>query len=683
MTKKTHLPRLFIFIVTLLVSTTSALAQRELFPLPSAIKNNVEFWKKVYAVYPSNKVLIHDTDDLSIIYEVIDLYTPGVDDQLSYREQWRKVEDVKRAYRLVLLNMASGKIDPARASERERRALEIFGREHDGARIRRAAYNVRGQQGLRDRFLLGLQRSGLYRDAIAAIFLEHGLPEELIMLPHVESSFNYQAYSKLGAAGMWQFTRSTGRLYLTINYDVDDRLDPIRSTAAAAKLLKHNYDVLRSWPLAITAYNHGPNGMKRAKALHGGDFNEIYNEYRSRTFGFASKNFYAEFLAALDVATNHQKYFGRVDFHAPTEFVTFENQSYMTVNTLLETFNMDRDEFREFNPALRPPVLNSQRRIPRGYPIRLPKKPGVDMYAAYASIDPHLKYTDQVKSEFYQVRRGDNLASIARRFGVSQNRLVEYNNLSSAQRIYAGEVLKIPPTDAQLLASTESLARSATAKKAEPIQMTSSTTMAIAEAPVVSDASPPEAAIDLVESERILTLDLPVPQPVVKEEKRPPVIVEETAEELPIESEWLLVEAEETLGHYATWLEVPTQRLREINGLRYAQEIQIGQRIRLTFQRVSAREFYHRRLEYRRSIEEDFFTTFKVDTTQVHTVARGQNIWMICNDIYQLPMWLIVKYNSDRDLTRLNMGDQLVIPVVSPANPDAMVNSAPTPVDQQ
>jgi membrane-bound lytic murein transglycosylase D len=424
-------------------------------------------------------------------------------------------------------------------------------------------------------------------------------------------------------------------------------------------------------------------GMKRAKALHGADFNEIYNEYRSRSFGFASKNFFAEFLAALEVATNHQKYFGKVDFHAPTEFVTFENQSYMTVNTLLETFNMDLNEFREFNPALRPPVLNSQRRIPRGYPIRLPKKRGVDMYAVYASIDPHLKYTDQVKSEFYQVRRGDNLASIARRYSVSQNRLVEYNNLSSAQHIYAGEVLKIPPTDSQLLASTESLARSAAAKKVEVLQMTSSTTMASAEPPVVSDASSPEAAINLVEKERILTLDLPIPQPVLKEEKRPPVVVEEAVEELPIESEWLLVEAEETLGHYATWLEVPTQRLREINGLRYAQEIQIGQRIRLTFQRVSAREFYHRRLEYRRSIEEDFFTTFKVDTTQVHTVARGQNIWMISNDIYQLPMWLIAKYNSDRDLTRLNKGDQLVIPVVSPANPDAMVNSAPAPVDQQ
>lgn len=683
MTKKMQLASRLFFLLLIVASMTSAYAQQQLFPLPSAIKNNIEFWKQVYAVYPSNKVLIHDIDDLSIIYEVMDLYTPGVDDELSYRQQWRKVEDVKRAYRLILLNLASGTIDRSLATGREKRAIEAFSSGTDAARIRRAAYNVRGQQGLKDRFLQGLKRSGLYKDAIEAIFLEHGLPQELIMLPHVESSFNYQAYSKLGAAGMWQFTRSTGRMYLTINYDVDDRLDPIRSTAAAAKLLKHNYDVLGSWPLAITAYNHGPNGMKRAKALHGDNFNRIYNDYRSRSFGFASKNFYAEFLAALEVATNHEKYFGKVYFHAPSDFVTFENQSYLTVNTLLESFRMDLNEFREFNPALRPPVLNSQRRIPRGYPIRLPKKPGVDMQAVYASIDPHLKYSDQIKSEFYQVRRGDNLASIARRFGVSQNRLVEYNNLVNAQRIYAGEILKIPPTDAQLLASTETLASSAAAKKAETAyEVAAPAPTTIAEAPTVTDVSSPEATIDLVESERILTLDLPVPQPVVKEEKRLPAIVEQGAEEQPIQSEWILVEPEETLGHYATWLEVPTQRLREINGLRYAQEIQIGQRIRLTFQKVTAEEFHHQRLEYKRSLEEDFFTTYKVDTTQVHTVARGQNIWMICNDIYQLPMWLIAKYNSERDLDRLQLGDQLVIPVVSPANADAVLNPATVPAEQ-
>lgn len=669
MRKKLDLIRTSVFFLLTLGGTVSATAQETLFPVPEAIKKNVEFWKKVYAVYPSHKVLIHDTDDLGIIYEAIDLYKPGEDDKLTYRQQWRKVEEVKREYRLILLNLAYGRLNPNQTNDRERRILNFFGRETRVERLRRAAYNVRGQQGLQDRFLLGLKRSGLYRDAIEATFLEHGLPQELIILPHVESSFNYQAYSKLGAAGIWQFTRATGRRYLTINYDVDDRLDPIRSTEAAAELLKHNYDELGSWPLAITAYNHGLNGMKRAKAQCGEDFDKIYNEYRSRSFGFASRNFYAEFLAALEVASNYQNHFGVVEFHEPAEFVTIDNQSYLTVNTLLETFDLEMSEFRDFNPALRPPVLNSQRRIPRGYPIRLPKKEGVDIRTLYARIDPNLQYEEQVKSEFYQVRRGDNLAVIARRLRVSESRLAEYNNLFNAHRIYAGQILKIPPTGEQLLASA------GPARAPEVAKENVTAPIAMAEAPITSDAANPDTPVNLVERERILTLDLPAPQPVVTEESRRAAAASEFSRTaLPVPSEWIRVEAEETLGHYATWLEVPTQRLRELNGLRYAEEIHIGQRIRLSFQKVSAEEFHRRRLEYLRSLEEDFFSTYRVDTTQTHIVGRGQNIWVICNDIYQLPMWLVAKYNADRDLNRLQTGDQLVIPVVSPTNPTTAPN---------
>ena len=647
--------------------TATIMAQEPLFPKPEVIKDNVDFWIKVYAVYPSEKVIIHDADNLGTIYEVIDFYKPGEEERMTYRQLWRRVEDVKREYRYILLNLAAGKLDPSRLSEREQRAVNYFGRETDTARIRRAAYNVRGQQGLQDRFLLGLQRSGLYRDAIEATFLEHGLPEELIMLPHVESSFNYQAYSKMGAAGLWQFTRSTGRAYLAINYEVDDRLDPIRATEAAAKLLRHNYDQLGTWPLAITAYNHGLNGMKRARAQLGTDFNRIYRDYRSRTFGFASRNFYAEFLAALEVAANYTKYFGPVAFHRPAEFVEINNQAYITVNTLIETFDLDLSEFRDLNPALRPPVLNSERRIPRGYPIRVPQKEGVDIRRVSAQIDPNLKFEEQVKSEFYQVRRGDNLTTVAARLRVSPSRLAEYNSLNNQRRIYAGQILKVPPAEAQLLASAETVSRPALPAKEE-----APAPAPVVEAPPATDGAAIETPVNLVERERIATLDLPVPPPANRDEPAP-VTAEPSAThvETPPTSEWILVEAEETLGHYASWLSVSTQRLRELNGLRYAQEMHVGQRIRLSFQNVSAEEFHRRRLEFQRSIEEDFFSTYRVDTTQTHIVGRGQNIWMICNDIYQLPMWLVAKYNTDRDLTRLQTGEQLVIPVVSPTNPGA------------
>jgi membrane-bound lytic murein transglycosylase D len=193
----------------------------ELFPMPVEIAANVEFWRKVYADYPTNTVLIHDTGDLSIIYEVIELRglaDSAVSSSAAYRNEWRKLERVKDDYRSILNRLASRQLDLTTLSPREKRVVEIYGADANPHRLRTAASSIRAQQGLKDRFHLGLQRSGLYRDFIEGVFSQNGLPVELIMLPHVESSFNYQAYSKVGAAGIWQFMRSTGRLFMTINY---------------------------------------------------------------------------------------------------------------------------------------------------------------------------------------------------------------------------------------------------------------------------------------------------------------------------------------------------------------------------------------------------------------------------------------------------------------------------------
>ncbi len=656
--------------------------------MPAEIAANVVFWSKIYAEYPTNKVLIHDTQDLSIVYEIIELKglaDSAVQSSAAYRQEWRKLDGVKEEYGAILRRFAAGQLDLANLSRREKRVVEIFGANADPNRLLRAAGSIRAQQGLKDRFHLGLERSGLYRDFIEAIFSQYGLPNELVMLPHVESSFNYQAYSKVGAAGIWQFMRSTGRLFLTINYDVDDRLDPIRATEAAAKLLRINYKDLGSWPLAITAYNHGLNGMRRAKALYGDDFGRIYREYESRSFGFASRNFYAEFLAALYVATNYENYFGDVQFHRPVQFIEIATEHYLTVNSVLETYKIDRETFRQLNPALRPPVMNSQRRIPKGYTLRLPKLPEAESSALLARIDPGLKYEEQVQSDWYRVKRGDNLTAIARQNNISIKALAEYNNISQNARLNAGQILKIPPAGTSLLASAAPPPATKLPETTTPAENTAAAPPLTVTTPVFTDAASSEAEIEplaRVEREAIVTLDIaPAAKPELKTtgenvvggsgETRPtpppvPLPSQRRAEPL---SEWIHVEAEETLGHYATWLEISTKRLRELNGLRYNQDIRIGQRIRLSYERVSAEEFQRRRYEYQRSLEEDFFSNYTVDSMRTHKVGRGQNIWQICTDIYQVPMWLVVKYNPDRDLSKLHAGDTLSIPVVLPVNP--------------
>ena len=149
------------------------------------------------------------------------------------------------------------------------RSLTLWGADASRARLLEAAEWVRFQLGQADRFREGLERSGRWESHIARTFAELGLPPELAALPHVESSFTPTAYSKVGASGLWQFMRSTGRLYMRVDDTVDERLDPFRSTEAAAQLLANNYRALGTWPLAITAYNHGTAGMRRARDTMG------------------------------------------------------------------------------------------------------------------------------------------------------------------------------------------------------------------------------------------------------------------------------------------------------------------------------------------------------------------------------------------------------------------------------
>jgi membrane-bound lytic murein transglycosylase D len=119
--------------------------------------------------------------------------------------------------------------------------------------------------------------------------------------------------SSAGALGIWQFTRSTGREFLKITRYRDDRLDPVRSTEAAAELLLSNYQALGSWPLAITAYNYGTAGMERAASEFGSDYVKIVQNYTGEHFGFAVKNYYAEFLAADQVYRYQDKYFPGIE----------------------------------------------------------------------------------------------------------------------------------------------------------------------------------------------------------------------------------------------------------------------------------------------------------------------------------------------------------------------------------
>ena len=403
------------------------------FTVPSGMESRVNFWKKVYTQYSTHHVLIHDQDNLDIIYKVVYIG----DKVLSSRGRDRKLRPHIRKIKKTLRKLARVKNVDNLNPEEER----IYNLVKNN--FYKAARNLRVQLGQSDRFREGMKRSGLYMKEIKRIFREVGVPVELAVLPHVESSFQLQAYSSAGAAGIWQFTRSTGRRYMKVGYEVDERRDPIIAAYAAAKLLKYNYRELNSWPLAITAYNHGANGMRRAKKRHGNDIVKIIENYKSRRFGFASKNFYSEFLAALEVTRHPRQYFPSLVMQEPIEVVEVPIEDYIHISTLEQYFGMSREEIIQFNPALRRPVVSGKRRIPKNYIFKAPAGRNLNLGELYASIPKNLKFKKQVRVRWYTVHRGDTLSTIARRNRTSVWKLKELNMLHGS-RIYRGQVLEIP-----------------------------------------------------------------------------------------------------------------------------------------------------------------------------------------------------------------------------------------------
>ena len=337
--------------------------------------------------------------------------------------------------------------------------------------LRDATQRIRFQLGQSDRFKEGLIRSSSWETHIAETFANQGLPPELAVLPHVESSFNAAAYSKVGAAGLWQFMRSTGRRYMRIDDAVDERLDPYRSTEAAAQLLAYNYRVLGSWPLALTAYNHGAAGMRRAKETVGtDDFVKINRTYNSRTFGFASRNFFPSFLAALTIDENPEKYFGALQRRPEIKFRELPMPAYVRLTTLERTLGVDREQLRVLNPAWRPTIYQGSRLVPRGYHLRLPADTAESWTAEMLAsrLPANELYAGQITPRTHKVRKGESLSGIAERYGLTAARLAEMNGISPNAQLRAGRRLELPEQLPRVLGAPASAVVAATSPATSP-----------------------------------------------------------------------------------------------------------------------------------------------------------------------------------------------------------------------
>lgn len=234
---------------------------------------------------------------------------------------------------------------------------------------------LRTQRGQRDFIASGIQASGRYLPAIKKSFRDQGVPEELANIAFIESSFNLAAYSKVGAAGVYQIMPATGKQYMIIDDLIDERRDPIKSGLAAAKLLKLNYKLTQRWPLAITAYNHGVGGINRAiKTVKSREIIDLINNYNGRAFGFASKNFYTGFLGLLDTLEKSEKIFPNVLQFSELKFSTHRVSRPTTMGKLKEKLQISTDIVSFYNPDLSRAALQNDAVIPRGYILKYPPK---------------------------------------------------------------------------------------------------------------------------------------------------------------------------------------------------------------------------------------------------------------------------------------------------------------------
>lgn len=437
----------------------------DLFPRPPSIHARIKLWTRVYAEVDTNGGLIHDAEELDVVYEVI-----RWPKSLSGGDEERRIARSKGHYAAVLKRLASG--GAARTPE-ERRVLALFPPGVSRESLLAAADRVRFQRGLADRFRDGLIRSGRWLPHIRKVFRDRGLPEEISVLPHVESSFNPLAYSHAGAAGLWQFMPSTGARYMRIDRAIDERYDPWRASEAAAALMRDNYRTTGSWPLAITSYNHGAGGMMRAvKQLGTRDIGVIIDRYEGQTFGFASKNFYTSFLAASDVDRNAQRYFGAIQRERPAEYEQFVTRSPTSAQALARTFGVDVGLLREMNLALRDGVWSGRVSVPAGYAVRLPRVAGRKSVDELAAALPKVVVDQPAAAAAtggkHRVRRGETLSVVARRYGVSAASLAKANQLRTTSKLKIGQTLRIPGNAAVATARAAKAPKPAVAKAAKP-----------------------------------------------------------------------------------------------------------------------------------------------------------------------------------------------------------------------
>ncbi|MDH3266038.1 MAG: transglycosylase SLT domain-containing protein [Gammaproteobacteria bacterium] len=626
----------------LLLFACGGVQAQELFPIPPELQRDVDFWVNIFTHYTTDQGVLHDNRNLAVVYERVDL--PANTDR---RARQRDVAKRREKLQATLRTLANGKRD--NLSAEEARVLALWPAGVSNATLKAAIGQIRYQQGLKNRFREGLQRSGRWRDHINKELTALGVPVELAALPHVESSYNPDARSHVGASGIWQFTRSTGRRFMRIDHVLDERNDPFAATRAAGQLLAYNYSITGNWPMAITAYNHGLSGARRAMRQFGDEaYADIMRKYKGRTFGFASRNFYVAFLAAKQVDQDPEKYFPGLTFDNPTNYSTAALKDYIPASELAAALGVTQKQLAAHNPSLQATIWQGSKHLPKNYSVRLPARLLDDsLTTLLAGVADDKWQGSQLPDLFHTIARGDTLSQIAEAYDTRVSTLVALNNLSSSNRIRAGQQLRLPAAGP---APAPAVAASAPAPEPEAVVVASVDVPAIEDPVIVAEQTPSALAGDLAAS-----LMGTIQTALLSDPSDYSVATDNTIEVHPLE----------TLGHYADWLGIRTQRLRDINGLAFRTPVEVGKRLRLDLTASDAKTFEDRRIAFHRQQQDGFFRENIIAGVTEHVISRGESIWILALREYDVPIWLFRQYNPEVELHNVQPGTAVHFPVLT------------------
>jgi len=673
------------------------------FPCPEEIQRRVDFWVHVFRTWGTDQIVFHDTHFPERVYSVL-----KTEHACRRRRAGKDVERERRRIREQLNSLVKKlKQRNPRFSNEEQALLALFP-DREIKTIEKAAHNIRCQQGNRDRFLGALERYGAYRAHVLKVLRESKLSEDILYLPFVESAYNPQAYSWAGAAGLWQIMPRTARkLGLQLNATVDERFDPEAATLAAARYLSNSTaELLQAArkkspavtveevnPFIITSYNYGVAGMRRAIEQIGPDFVDVLEKYRSRGFRVAVKNFYASFLAARYVARNAEKYFELPDTAPALRYTPAVLQHPTSVARLVKVFGVNEETLKRLNPSLSRYVWKGWRLVPDGFSLRLPYRADgwQSQIANLKKLDPE---QPQLSGNKYIVQRGDTACGIARAFSVNCRDLVQVNSLGRNALIRVGQKLDIPAKPGKKKAPIQVVARKPEPK---PVSKTADVTVAAADTsrdsphwqvksgavkpgepqqpePTTATAEPVAPATDVAAAKASQPESTPGERPAMQAAQVFKALLDSIRIDVHVGQAngstvfSILVEPEETLGHYADWLALQgTGELRRLNGIRQSRNLRIGQRLILPIGSQEKREaFEAARLEYHRTLVDEFQQHYQILNVEYYVVKSGDSIWRIANE-NELPYWVITRLNPDK-ISPL-IGERLVLPVAKARKP--------------